>query len=132
VTTYTLTLDPVVGNGAVTVDPDQPSYDAGEVVTLTATADAGWSFTGWSGDLSGSTNPTTLTMDSDKAVTASFTQTQASSYTPQILVTGNGTVSSEPAKPSYNDIEVVTLTAVADPGWNFSGWRGDLSGRVIA
>jgi uncharacterized repeat protein (TIGR02543 family) len=39
---------------------------------LTAIADPGWNFTGWGGELSGSTNPTTITMDRNKTVTATF------------------------------------------------------------
>ena len=60
------------GNGSVAVDPDLPQYNYGEVVTLTATADPDWTFTGWSGDLSGLTNPVNLLMTSDKVVTATF------------------------------------------------------------
>jgi uncharacterized repeat protein (TIGR02543 family) len=40
-------------------------------VTITATADPGFSFTGWSGDCTG-TDPCDLTMDADKSVTATF------------------------------------------------------------
>ncbi len=43
-------------------------------MTLTATPDSGWGFFGWEGDLSGSTNPITLTIDGDKSVTAVFKQ----------------------------------------------------------
>jgi len=46
------------------------------VVTLTATADAGSVFTGWSGDLTGSVNPETITMSANRAVTATFEQTE--------------------------------------------------------
>jgi uncharacterized repeat protein (TIGR02543 family) len=42
-------------------------------VTLQAAADVGYSFANWSGDLSGSNNPETITMDDDKSVTANFT-----------------------------------------------------------
>jgi uncharacterized repeat protein (TIGR02543 family) len=68
----TLTVN-VVGNGSVTKNPDQVTYPCGTVVTLTAVPDAGWTFSHWSGDLIGSTNPDTITMDSDKTVTAHFT-----------------------------------------------------------
>jgi hypothetical protein len=51
-------------------------YAAGSVVTLTATAGSMGSiiyrFQSWSGDLTGNANPTTIVMDSDKAVTAVF------------------------------------------------------------
>lgn len=46
------------------------SYTTGTTVTLTATPDSGSVFTGWSGDCSG--DSCDLTMDSDKAVTATF------------------------------------------------------------
>ncbi len=52
--------------------PGTPTFEENEIVTLTATPDAGYSFDGWSGDLSGTSNPVTITMDADKTVTASF------------------------------------------------------------
>ena len=54
--------------GAVGEQPNQASYTYGEVVTLTATADPGWQFVNWSGDLSGSTNPDTVTITGDTVV----------------------------------------------------------------
>ncbi|NIV37956.1 MAG: cell wall-binding protein, partial [Anaerolineae bacterium] len=56
-----MTLD-VSGSGSVDVEPDRTSYQYGEEVTLTAVADPGWVFVGWSGDISGDTNPTTVTV----------------------------------------------------------------------
>ena len=64
----------VVGSGSVVLDPDQATYTSGSSVGLTATADAGWEFTGWSGDLGGSVNPETILMDGYKTVTATFTE----------------------------------------------------------
>ena len=40
---YTLTVN-IVGDGSVTNNPDQATYHYGDVVTLTATADPGWTF----------------------------------------------------------------------------------------
>jgi hypothetical protein len=75
---YVLTVN-TVGQGTVTLDPPGGVYDENNVVTLTATPDAaedsgGWDydFTAWSGELTGSSSTTTLTMDSDKSVTATF------------------------------------------------------------
>jgi uncharacterized repeat protein (TIGR02543 family) len=70
---YTLTVN-TVGSGSVTSNPAQASYHHGDVVTLTATADSGWSFDGWSGDLTGIESPKAITMDGDKSVTATFTE----------------------------------------------------------
>jgi hypothetical protein len=68
---YTLTVT-VVGSGSVAKDPDHATYHYGDVVSLTATADLGWTFAGWSGDLTGTTNPGTVTIDGNKGVTATF------------------------------------------------------------
>jgi len=69
---YTLSMT-IVGNANVTLAPPGGSYDAGTVVTLTAVPESGWVFTGWSEDLTGNANPDSITMDSDKDVTATFT-----------------------------------------------------------
>lgn len=72
-TTYTLTTS-TTGNGSVTLTPSGGTYNDGDTVTVEAVPDSGWSFDSWSGDLSGSTNPETVTMDADKTVTATFTE----------------------------------------------------------
>jgi hypothetical protein len=68
---FTLTTN-VVGDGTVTRDPDKPFYDENEQVTVEAVPGEGSTFEGWSGDLTGTTNPDTVTMDASKVVTASF------------------------------------------------------------
>ncbi|MGH7452516.1 MAG: InlB B-repeat-containing protein, partial [bacterium] len=70
---HTLTVN-TVGSGSVGLNPPGGTYDAGTMVTLTATPDAGFQFNGWSGDLNGSTNPATIAMIGNKNVTATFTQ----------------------------------------------------------
>ena len=129
--TMTLTAPPaqltvnVVGNGTVGQNPP-PSYVVGQVVTLTATPATGWSFAGWSGALSGTTSPITITLTSDKVVTATFT---ANPVNLTVNVVGGGTVTPVPASP-YLYGAVVTLTANAEPNWAFSGWSGDLTGTT--
>jgi uncharacterized protein YkwD len=71
---YTLSIQ-VTGHGTVAMNPTGGSYAAGTAVTLTATPDSGWQLSGWSGDLTGSTNPATITMAANKTVTATFTET---------------------------------------------------------
>jgi FtsP/CotA-like multicopper oxidase with cupredoxin domain len=48
------------------------NYNLNAPIALTATPGVGASFTGWSGSLSGATNPAVLTMDAAKTVTATF------------------------------------------------------------
>ncbi|OQY33334.1 MAG: hypothetical protein B6243_06645, partial [Anaerolineaceae bacterium 4572_5.2] len=59
-------------------------YTAGSAVTMTATADTGWQFGGWSGNAS-DTAVFPLLMDSSKAVTATFSQAGSKIYLPIVL-----------------------------------------------
>ena len=71
--THTLTVNvSPAGAGTVAKNPDQAQYADGTTVTLTANANAGYRFSNWSGHASGTANPTTVTMDADKTVTANF------------------------------------------------------------
>jgi C1A family cysteine protease/predicted secreted protein len=69
-----LNADPA-GSGGIVADP-LPNcgggYESDTVVELTANANPGWHFHAWGEDASGSTNPITITMDSNKSVTAYF------------------------------------------------------------
>jgi regulation of enolase protein 1 (concanavalin A-like superfamily) len=64
----------IEGDGSVSVTPSQPAYNCGDIVELKAVSPAGWTFESWSGDLTGSDNPDSLTIDGPKQVTATFTQ----------------------------------------------------------
>ncbi|HSB67815.1 MAG TPA: choice-of-anchor tandem repeat GloVer-containing protein, partial [Candidatus Methylomirabilis sp.] len=72
-TNYTLTIATAgTGTGTIGADPAGPTYTAGTQVTLTATPGAGSTFTGWSGDCSGTLPTCTLTMSAARSVTATF------------------------------------------------------------
>jgi len=74
---FTLTID-TVNNGYVKVDGDEYTepLDLAENsnVTLEAIADNEWEFDEWTGDLTGTDNPTNLLMDGDKTITANFVE----------------------------------------------------------
>ncbi|MEZ4515532.1 MAG: DUF1349 domain-containing protein [Chloroflexota bacterium] len=116
------------GQGTVTKQPDKPEYQSGETVTLTATADPGWVFINWSGDLDTTTNPTQVMMDSNKSVTANFAL--AGPYSLSVDTEGSGYVNIDPEKDEYNGGDSVTLTPVPVAGWIFSHWKGDLTGSA--
>jgi uncharacterized repeat protein (TIGR02543 family) len=120
---FTLTTN-TVGSGTVRLDPSGNIHDAGAIVTLTATPAAGYRFSSWSGDLSGSSNPASLTMNSNKTVTAIFIPV----FTLTTNAAGSGTVTLEPPGGVYGENTVVTLTATPEPGFQFDGWSVDLSG----
>ena len=121
-TNYGLAMT-ITGNGATDPAEGVSAYNPGTVVNVTATPDAGWYFSHWEGDLTGSTNPTTITMDGHKAVTAVFVDHKLTT-----AVVGNGTLDPAPGEYLYADGASVTLTATAANGWTFSHWEGDLGG----
>jgi len=68
---YTLTISAGTG-GTTDPVPGNYTHDAGTQVTVTAQPNSGYKFNGWSGAVTGTTNPVTITMDGDKSITASF------------------------------------------------------------
>jgi hypothetical protein len=124
---YTLTVN-TTGQGRVSKTPDQISYTENMTVTLTATPDDNWLFTGWQGDVPpASESPVlTLTMDGDRVVTALFEQKPPNQYSLSTVVMGQGQVNRTPDQPSYTENMTVTLTATPDDGWFFKTWSGDV------
>jgi len=77
---------PIEG-GKVTKTPDNASYASGSSVTISATANEGWAFVGWSGDVTGTEASTSVTVDKNKTATALFLPT--SDGTTNIVQDGN-------------------------------------------
>jgi hypothetical protein len=132
VSEYTLSVSvSPSGSGVVSINPFKSKYTAGEQVTLTAQANNGYVFSSWSGDLSGTTNPATITMNSNKIVTANFVQSGgggSTTYTLTVTVspTSAGVVYLNPAGGVYTAGTQVELSAEANIGYKFSDWSGDL------
>lgn len=78
---FTLTIN-ISPPGAGSVSPAGGEYDHGVTVTLTATPASDYTFDYWSGSAAGTTPTTTITMNSDKSVTAYF---KATPPTPTVL-----------------------------------------------
>jgi len=134
---YTLTVNvSPTGSGSVQVVPLKNNYVNPEQVTLTAQPGVDYAFIGWSGDASGSTNPLTITMNSNKSITAVFESTAPPPpediYTLMVNVwpTGSGSVMVDPQKPLYAQDEQVTLTAIPASGNTFVDWTGDGNGAT--
>ena len=69
--TYTLSVS-VNPSQAGSVSPAGGEYESSEQVTLTASPASGYTFDYWHGAASGSSNTVTITMNSDKTITACF------------------------------------------------------------
>ena len=133
INSYTLTIIKAgTGGGTVTADVGTlncgstctATYGHGTVVTLTATPDSTSHLEGWSGALSGTTNPQSLTMDGDKTITAIFTR---NTYTLAITAV-NGTVTKNPDLETYTASTQVILTPSPAANYHFVNWTGDASG----
>jgi hypothetical protein len=140
-TIHSLTVDVSPGDSNIEVDGIAPSsypatysFAEGASVNLEAVPASSYYFANWSGDFSDSENPITITMDSDQAVTANFTQT---AYTLAVSVSpgGGGNIETDgTAPPSYPftytfaEGTYVNLEAVPAYSPNFINWSGNLSG----
>jgi hypothetical protein len=126
------------GSGTVTSSPlgincgadCTQDYSYNTIVTLTASPDAGSTFTGWSGD--SDCTDGIVTMNGNKTCTATF---NLQGYTLNVnrAGTGAGTVTSSPSgidcgidcTQDYSFNTIVTLTASPGAGSAFAGWSGD-------
>jgi hypothetical protein len=110
ITQHTLDVT-IVGNGSVSVEPDQAEYDLGQLVTITATADPGWEFSDWEGDITGTQNPVIVTMNADMYLTSIFTElVQVVTYTITTSAGTNGTISPTSATVNAGDSQTFTIT----------------------
>ena len=107
----------------------------GDHVTLKAVPDAGATFAGWNGACAGA-GLCNLIVEGDTSVQASFVRAQAIKRLVTVTLDGHGRVVSSPARIDcgtvcaalFDDGQAVTLIAMPDASYTFSGWSGDCSG----
>ncbi len=126
-------------NGTVTSNPAgincgstcSENYGAETSVTLTASPNSGYTFTGWSGGGCSGTGACIVTMTEAKSVTANYGTTQHN-LTITKPGTGVGTVTGSDGlincgstcSVNYESGKAVTLAASPTSGSTFSGWSG--------
>jgi hypothetical protein len=121
------------------------TYNAGTIVKLTAKANSGSTFAGWTGACSGTNGSCSVTATGAIGVGAIFTANPtgggggggtSTSFTLQTDKGGTGTVTSNVGtincgsicSNSYAVGTTVTITATPAAGWNFVNWTGDCAG----
>jgi uncharacterized repeat protein (TIGR02543 family) len=120
---YQLITEVAGTGGSITKSPDQSEYQSGIQVELTATPAEGYEFVNWTGDVTSTDNPLTVTITANTNITANFA---LKSYTLAITA-NNGTVDQSVTGTAFNHNTELLLTATPDEGYDFVNWTGDIS-----
>jgi uncharacterized repeat protein (TIGR02543 family) len=127
--------------GSINVNPapgNDGKYANGTIVTLTANPGPGYSWLTWSGTNANTSNPTTLTINSEKHVVLNWEQRFLVIINSQPLISSSisftgGTVTANPppdANGTYAKNTKVTFTVVPAAGYRFGWWGGEISGTM--
>jgi hypothetical protein len=97
------------------------TFNNGQSVAVTAAANTGWNFDGWkeNGTMVSTNANYTFAISADKTLTAEFLQQQYTISASANPTTGGSTAGT--GTFTYN--QSATLTAAANTGWNFDGWK---------
>jgi hypothetical protein len=121
--THTITVA-VVGGGSTTPEIGGHTYDEGSVVDLTASADKGWKFDSWTGDVANQASATTTVIaDTDKQVTAEFSRIM---HTLTVNSNYSGRTPLTVGIYQYAEGTTADIAATVEKGWKFDGWIGDV------
>ncbi|UCE02512.1 MAG: T9SS type A sorting domain-containing protein [Candidatus Latescibacterota bacterium] len=118
------------GLGTLTLDPPGGTYPVETIVSINATPEPGWWFVEWGLDVGGSTNPTSVLIESQAQVSAVFSSVPH--YDLIVTANGVGNVTVDPPEHRYAAGTPITLTADIPIGWIFNGWSGDASGNAAS
>jgi uncharacterized repeat protein (TIGR02543 family) len=148
---YTMTISPVPTGGTV-AGAGLSCGTGGSVCSYTApasmpygmqaTPDSGYTFTGWTGNCSG-TNPSLyILLAGARTCGATFTSTSTPTYRLTVTRPTGGTVTGgtgiscgtggTACSETYSTSTAVTLTAAPDSGYTFTGWGGSCSGSTAS
>ena len=126
-TEHSLTISASAG-GTTDPVPGTYPYPVDIPVNVSAAADTGYLFSHWTGDVPSGheyDNPVTITMNTDKSITANFVP-EIIQYTLDITANQGGTTNPSPGIHSYDNGELVQIDAIPDSGYTFSQWTGDV------
>ena len=100
-------------------------YEEGTKVAVEVSTNPNFKFTGWTGDISSDSKTVSVTMDSDKDITATFEEMtqKAETYNLTIKINGEGMTNPPEGIHSYDYGEVPTIEANPDEGYVFDGWN---------
>ena len=124
---HTLAMQ-VEGDGSVTPATGEHEYLPETVVDITAVPDEGWQFDGWTGNVADPASAaTTVMVSADITVIASFSQIM---HTLTMEADGSGSTTPAEGAHDYAQGRVVAIEAVAEDGWYFDEWLGDVADPI--
>lgn len=115
--TFTITTS-IIGLGSVTLGPNQPSYAAGSTVLLTPIPAKGYTFIGWTGDTTTTTQALSLTVTRNRFLTAKFQVNATPTYSLAVTARDETPTDSIYIRPRII-IQNVGTNSAAIGGFNF-------------
>ncbi|MDR3012210.1 MAG: InlB B-repeat-containing protein [Chitinispirillales bacterium] len=125
--THTLTV--TAGVGGTVSSEGISTHSAGDTITVTATPNEGYIFSGWSGTPAGaatSGSSITFTINDDVTLIANFEQEEGTFLL--TVTAGDGGMVSPAGVSAHSAGASVTVTATPNAGYTFSGWSGTPAG----
>ena len=121
-------LNVTSGQGG-SVNNEGGTFNSGTSITITATPDSGFEFTGWSESSYGDTNPLTINLTSNTNITANFVR---SKYALTINVEGDGEVTQQvinngKSSTDYDSFSTIRLLGQPNSNWVFYQWSGGVT-----
>ena len=129
---YSLSISSTEGGSVSTPGEGTFTFSEGATANLVAVPASGYSFGGWTGDVSTVANTraasTTITMNGDYSITATFQVIPVARYDLTVSSTEGGSVTA-PGEGTftYDAGTVVELLAKAEEGYQFTYWTGGVA-----
>lgn len=121
-----MTLATTISSDVATITrvPDLPTYSPDDRVIVTATAHYGYTFTGWSGDVTSSDSTVVVVMNSSKTLYANFRNSAGAPLYSLVTSSPNGSVTLSPEGGLYDSGTTVHAYPRPGYGYTFAKWSG--------
>ena len=122
---FTLTIQAGTG-GTTSPAPGTYNYSSGSQVQVTAIPSTNYEFVSWTGDISSTQNPVTVTMDGNKTIKANFR------LKPKLTIQSNefGTTNPSPGVYYYATGTQVQISPIPKTYCLFISWSGSATGSA--
>ena len=122
------------GSGSVSVDPVKEHYNAGDLISMAAIAEEGWTFVRWTGNEGEEVSDQAefdYSMPAGDAMLIANFAPEDYTLIVEIEPAGSGMVSIDPDQPFFNINDEISLTAIPEDDWLFVNWT-DAEGIEIS